>query len=41
MTELHKFINHLIDSGVGEQEFSKETWLAIIDYFYKKDTTTN
>ena len=35
--ELHKFIDHLKDNGLGDDGFSKENWMAIIDYFYKKD----
>ena len=35
--ELHKFIDHLKDNGLGDDGFSREMWMAIIDYFYKKD----
>ena len=36
--ELHKFINHLKDNGLGDEELSKEMWMAIVDYFHKKQT---
>jgi hypothetical protein len=38
MTELHKFIEHLKESGLGEDGFTKEMWIAIVDYFHKKET---
>mgnify|MGYP003652185828 FL=1 len=41
MTELHKFIDHLKDSGLNEDRFTKEMWMAIIDYFHKKDIGSN
>ena len=41
MTELHKFIDHLKDNGLSDDGLSKEMWMAIIDYFHKKDISSN